>query len=103
RGAQIAGLGAAAAGADAPDQIGNADDDSLDDVALEGRVGEAADRERGPDDEDVDRLVEVPLLLEKVVRPGEALLQRGGGAGPAPVGVVRDSDAEHRDQSADQQ
>ena len=48
--------------------------DSPIDEALEDVVGEAPDRQRRADYEDVDRLVEVPLVVEEGVHRGEALL-----------------------------
>ena len=42
-------------------------DEPLDDDALEDVVGEAADRERRPVDQDVDQLVEVPLVEQEGV------------------------------------
>src|SRR6476661_1206328 len=74
-GAQVAGLGPADPGAGPADQVDDRDHQSLDDVALEDRVGPAPDGERGPDGQQVDRLVEVPLVLEEVVRPGKTPLK----------------------------
>ena len=59
-----------------------AGDEAVDDEALEDAVGEAADRQRRADDEEVDQLVEVPLVDEEGVEPAEAR----GSASPASPG-----------------
>ena len=65
---------------------------AVDDEALEDVVGEAADRQRRADDEDVDRLVEVPLVVEEGVDRAEALLQAARRLRAGDVEEVGDAD-----------
>ena len=70
-----------------------AGDEAVDDEALEDAVGEAADRQRRADDEDVDQLVEVPLVDEEGVQRPEAADQRRRRLRAQDVEPVGDADA----------
>src|SRR5262245_24835749 len=65
-----------AAGTDDPGHP--ADEQSVDHDALERRLAPAPERAPRPDDERVDRLVEVPLVLEEPVRAGKPLADLRG-------------------------
>src|SRR3954470_9661305 len=102
-GTHVSRLCAADPRAGAADHVDSRHDQTLDDVALEDRVRPAADGEGRADEERVDRLVEVPLVLEEIVEPAEAADQLGRDAGPGDVHPVRDRDPPERDDRADQQ
>src|SRR5512142_2110 len=102
--AQEAGLDRAhRGGAGAHDRRRAADERPVDDDALERAAREVPERGERADDQQVDRLVEEPLVDEQLVRGLEARAPDGGAARVDDPHAMRDGDAGDAEHGADDQ
>src|SRR6201987_3160043 len=102
--AQEPGLGAADRGRAGPDDAGGASGDAAtDETLLQDGAAEAPQPQRRTHDEEVDQLVEVPLVVQERVHRAEAGLQHRRAARLGDVEPVGGADAGDGDERADDQ